>query len=299
MKKTLLLFSLIAAVALSAMAQSADTTKLWTIKFKSALTFNQVSLTNWAAGGENSLGGNGLFNYSAGLIQGSSTWDNTIDLGYGLIKLGDAPIRKSDDKIELMSKYGYSINHKNLYLSANLNFRTQFTEGYNYPNDSVIISKFLSPGYLMLGFGIDYKPAPYFSLSILPLTGRLTFVLDDTLSAHGAYGVDPGDKVRAEFGAAIIALFEKDILPNVNLKSKLELFTNYLDRPQNIDVNWEALLSLKVNQYLSSYIGLQTIYDHDIMITDNDNKTGPRTQFKQTFGVGLTYSFQRVKATIN
>ena len=299
MKKTLLIFSLAIGGFYSISAQTVDTTKLWTIKFNSALTFNQVSLTNWAAGGENSLGGNALFNYSAGLIQGKSIWDNTIDLGYGLIKLGDAPIRKSDDKIDLMSKYGYKISEKNLYLSANLNFRTQFTEGYNYPNDSVMISNFMAPGYLMLGLGIDYKPVPYFSLSILPITGRLTFVMDDSLSARGAYGVDPGDKVRAEFGAAVIALFEKDILPNVNFKSKLELFSNYLDNPQNIDVNWDALLFLKVNKYLSTYIGLQTIYDHDIMITDSDNKTGPRTQFKQTFGVGLTYSFERVKATIN
>lgn len=299
MRKSFLITLLLTFSFSSIYAQLADTTKLWTIKFKSALTFNQVSLTNWAGGGENSMGGNGLVNYSARLVQGSSTWDNTLDLGYGLVKLGDAPIRKSDDKIELMSKYGHSISKKNLYLSANLNFRTQFTEGYNYPNDSVIISNFMAPGYLMLGLGIDYKPAPYFSLSILPLTGRLTFVMDDTLSAHGAFGVEPGDKVRAEFGAALIALFEKDILPNVNFKSKLELFTNYLDQPQNIDINWDALLSLKVNKYLSTYIGLQTIYDDDIMITDKDGKTGPRTQFKQTFGVGLTYSFQRVKATIN
>lgn len=299
MKKTLLLFSLTVAVTFSTLAQTADTTKLWTVKFKSALTFNQVSLTNWAGGGENSLGGNGLINYSASMVKDRSIWDNTIDLGYGLVKLGDAPIRKSDDKIELMSKYGYNINKKDLFLTANVSFRTQFTEGYNYPNDSVIISKFMAPGYLMMGFGMDYKPAPYFSLSFLPVAGRLTFVLDDTLSAHGAYGVDPGDKVRAEFGAALIALFEKDILPNVNFKSKLELFTNYLDNPQNIDVNWDALLFLKVNKYLSTYVGLQTIYDHDIMITDKDNKTGPRTQFKQTFGIGLTYSFQRVKATIN
>jgi len=299
MRKTfLLLLPLILLGSLGGFSQTVDTTSLWTKGAKASFAFNQVSLTNWAAGGENSLGGNSFLNLYANLKKGKSTWDNSLDLAYGLVKLGDAKIRKSDDKIDFLSKYGHNIIHKNLFLSANLSFKSQFTEGYNYPNDSIMISNFMAPGYLMLGLGLDYKPYPFLSISFLPLTGRLTFVTDQTLSDAGAYGVDPGKQVRPEFGAAFKAVFEKDLVENVNLKSKLELFSNYLNRPQNIDINWEAMLMLKVNKFLSTFIGLQTVYDHDIMITDKDGKTGPRTQFKQTFGVGLTYSVSGIHAKV-
>jgi len=150
----------------------------------------------------------------------------------------------------------------------------------------------------MLGFGMEYKPVSYFSLSLLPLSGRLTIVNDTALSNLGAFGVDPGKKLRQEFGASLKATFEKDIFTNVSLKTKLELFTNYLKQPQNIDVNWEALLILKVNKLISTYVGFQTIYDHDVKITDKDGKTGPRTQFKQTFGIGLSYSINHLNAVV-
>lgn len=296
-RKTITIIAVL-ILAYTANAQNADTTKAWTRGVKASLSFTQVSLTNWAAGGENSFGGNSFLNLFANLKQGKTTWDNSLDMAYGLIKLGDAKIRKSDDKIDFVSKLGHNVIHKNLFLSANLSFKTQFNEGFNYPNDSVVISNFLSPAYLMLGLGLDYKPYKYLSISFLPLTGRLTLVNDEVLSDAGAYGVDPGKKIRPEFGAAFKATLEKDIATNINLKTKLELFSNYLDRPQNIDINWEALMILKVNKFISTYIGFQTIYDHDILITDKDGNTGPRTQFKQTFGVGLTYSVKDVKATV-
>ena len=299
MRKTLfLLLPLIFIFSPDSFSQKADTTGIWTRGMKASFAFNQVSLTNWAAGGENSLGGNSFLNLFANLKQGKSTWDNSLDLAYGLVKLGDAKIRKSDDKIDFVSKYGHNVIHKNLFLSANLSFKSQFTEGYNYPNDSVMISNFMAPGYLMLGFGMDWKPYPFLSVSFLPLTGRLTFVTDQTLSDAGAYGVDPGKHVRPEFGAAFKAVFEKDLVANVNLKSKLELFSNYLNKPQNIDINWEAMLMLKVNKFLSTFIGLQTIYDHDILIADKDGNLAPRTQFKQTFGVGLTYTVSGSHANV-
>lgn len=300
MKRTIFTFILTAFISIAGIAQTQtqipDTTKLWATGFKAAVTFNQVSLTNWAAGGENSLGGNSMFSLFANLRQGKTTWDNSLDLAYGMVKTGEESTRKSDDKIDFLSKVGHNVINKNLFLSANLSFKSQFAKGYNYPNDSVIISKFMAPGYLMLGLGLDYKPFPYLSISLLPLTGRLVFVNDTSLSV--VYGLDPGEKIRAEFGAAFKVTFEKDIFTNVSLKSKLDLFSNYLDRPQNIDVNFEALLVLKVNKLISTYVGIQTIYDHDILILDKDGKIGPRTQFKQTFGIGLTYALKHMEATV-
>ena len=299
MRKTLLILTLSALCSTIALAQAApDTTKVWTLGAKSSLTFSQVSLTNWAAGGENSLGGNAFLNLSANLIKGKTTWDNYLDMAYGMIQQGTKSVRKSDDKIDLGSKWGHNVLHKNLFLSANLNFKTQFDNGYKYyENDSaVLISKFMAPGYLMLGLGMDYKPYPYLSISLLPLTGRLVIVNDTTLST--TYGLDPGEKIKPEFGAALKVVFEKDLSTNISLKSKLELFSNYLENPQNIDVNWEALLILKATKYISTYIGFQTIYDHDIQIMDKNGNKGPRTQFKQTFGVGFNYSITNIKATV-
>ncbi|MBK6347811.1 MAG: DUF3078 domain-containing protein [Bacteroidales bacterium] len=296
MRKSLLTLFLSAIAVMAASAQTADTTRLWTKGFKASLTFNQVSLTNWAAGGENSYGGNSFLNLFANLKQGKTRWDNSLDLAYGMVKLGDAKLRKSDDKIDFVSKLGHNVINKNLFLSANLNFKTQFAEGYNYPDDSKLISNFMAPAYLMLGLGLDFKPYPYLSISFLPLTGRMVIVNDTSLSV--GYGLDPGKTIKGEFGAALKVTFEKDIFTNVSLKSKLDMFSNYMDRPQNIDINWEALLVLKVNKLISTYVGIQTIYDHDIRITDKDGKTGPRTQFKQTFGIGLSYSIKHLDARI-
>jgi len=297
MRKSLLTLFLSAMAVMAASAQTADTTRLWTKGFKASLTFNQVSLTNWAAGGENSYGGNSFLNLFANLKQGKTTWDNSLDLAYGMVKLGDAKLRKSDDKIDFVSKLGHNVINKNLFLSANLNFKTQFGEGYNYANDTAkLISNFMAPAYLMLGLGLDYKPFPYLSISFLPLTGRLVIMNNKSLSE--SYGLDSLETIKGEFGAALKVTFEKDIFTNVSLKSKLDMFSNYMDRPQNIDINWEALLVLKVNKLISTYVGIQTIYDEDINIKDKDGNEGPRTQFKQTFGIGLSYSIKHLDARI-
>ncbi len=305
MKQNLLIV-LIIILSNFAFAQT-DTTELksdtaWKKGSKLSLSFSQVSFSNWAAGGENSSGGNGFFNLYAKYKEGNRMWDNNLDLAYGLLKIEGQSLRKSEDKIDFYSKYGLSIA-KNLYFSTNFNFNTQFSEGFKYPDDSTIVSKFLAPGYIQLGVGIDYKPNDYLSLSFLPLTGRLTIVTYQPLADAGAYGVDPavidtngvvmeeGKNSRFELGTAAIALFQKELLKNVELKSKLQLFSNYLEHPENIDVNWDSMLSLKVNKYISTFIGITLLYDDDIPLLDKNGESGPRTQLKQTFGVGLALEF--------
>ncbi len=287
MKKKLLLFLVLVGISSLVYSQS-DTT--WKKGGKVAINFTQVSFSNWAAGGENSFGGNGLLNLFANYKEGKRIWDSNLDLAYGLVKIGDQTLRKSDDKIDFLTKYGYEIADK-LYFSTNFNFKTQFSDGYNYPNDSVILSTFLSPAYVQLGVGIDYKPTDYFSLSFLPFTGKLTIVMDQALSDSGAYGVDRGEHIRFELGAAVIAMFQKEIMKNVEFKSKLQLFSNYLENTENIDVDWDSMLSLKVNKYISSFVGVTLMYDDDINITDENGFSGPRTQWKQTFGVGFAMDF--------
>ncbi|MCX6282654.1 MAG: hypothetical protein NTW31_00215 [Bacteroidetes bacterium] len=174
-----------------------------------------------------------------------------------------------------------------------MNFRTQFSNGYNYPNDSVPISKFMAPGYVVVGLGITYRPATFFTLYVSPASGRFTFVLDDTLSNQGAFGVEKGKKIKGEFGPYVRADLNKDLTKNINLSSSLELFSNYLHKFGNIDVNWNLLFKLKVNKWLATIINCQVIYDDDVLIQTNppEPANGLRTQFKETIGVGISYKF--------
>ncbi|MGB0887807.1 MAG: DUF3078 domain-containing protein [Vicingaceae bacterium] len=318
MKKVLFVVALITAVGnLSAQTteaeknlkkQSKDTIDGWKIGGVASLNLTQVSLTNWSAGGENSLSVNGLLSLFANLKKGNSTWDNSLDLSYGLLQQGDADIRKTDDKIDFTSKYGQKA-FKNWYYAGLVNFKSQMTAGYNYPDDSTEISNFLSPAYVLGAIGMDYKPSEVFTLFISPITMKMTIVNDETLANSGAFGVEAaiyddfgnittkGEPTRVEYGGYLRALFKKDIMKNINLQSKLELFSNYQENPGNIDVNWEVLIAMKVNKYISATLSTQLLYDHDIDIAVDDNNdgivdaVGPRTQFKEVLGVGLSYKF--------
>ncbi|MBP6978783.1 MAG: DUF3078 domain-containing protein [Bacteroidales bacterium] len=295
MKKRILFVLVFQAFAIWGFAQQTDTlVGPWKNGGKFALNFSQSSLTNWAPGGQNSLALNSFLNYFADFAKGKSLWENRLDLAYGLLKEGDNDIRKSDDKIDLSSKYGMQATKK-LYYAALLGFKSQFSKGYNYPNDSMVISRFLAPGYLSIGLGMDWKPVDYFSFYLSPATARWIIVTDEDLSDIGAYGVDIGDKVRTEVGAMARLEFLKDIVKNVNLKSKLELFSNYLDQPQNVDVYWDNMFVMTINKYLSASLNLTLAYDDNLRIMDKDGKTGPRTQFKEVFGIGFTYGFGDTK----
>ncbi len=267
-----------------------------------SISFTQVSLSNWAAGGEDAYSGVALFNLFANYAKDKVSWENYIDLGYGLVKTGEADARKNEDKIDLGTKYGYKA-FGNFFYSALLNFKSQFAPGYNYPNDSTVISRFMAPAYLTVAVGLDYKPSEFFSAFISPATGKFTFVTDQDLADAGAYGVDSGKTIRFEFGAYFRAKFQKDLAPGFNLSTTLALFDNYTDKNasnrDNVDVNWETLLALKAGKFITTSLYTSLIYDDDIDIptyeTINGVKTvtgrGPKTQFKEVFGLGVSYKF--------
>ncbi len=288
----------------------ADTSKKhWLVQGTSSLQFTQASFTNWAAGGQNSVGLVAWVNFKANYRNGKHVWGNTVDLGYGFNILGkgsDATYNKTNDKIELTTAYGYELHpNKKWYLTFLANFRSQFSAGYNYPDDSTVVSTFMAPGYLIAGAGITYAPVKWFYVYLSPSSGRFTFVTDQRLADSGAYGVERsyidssgfhhGKTARGEFGPYLRVDLNKDLAKNINISSTLELFTDYLHQFGNIDVNWSLLLSLKVNKWLAASIQTQLIYDDDInIVTDpvKQPKGGPRTQFKELLGVGLTYKFK-------
>ena len=290
------LMVLLFALPFFAVGQTPADSTYWTKGGIVSFNFSQVSLTNWVAGGKSSASGTLLVNLFGKYQKDKVAWENTLDLGYGILKEEDARFIKSDDKIDFSSKFGYQSTGK-LYYSALFNFRSQFTNGYKYPDRDNPISKFLAPGYFTLALGMDYKPSDHFSLFLSPLTGKLTMVTDDALSQAGAFGVDPGKKSRWEMGAYLKTAVKYEIMKNVNFESKFDIFSNYLDQPQNMDIHWDVFINMKVNEYLSANLNTNLIYDNDIKIpTDKNNdgvidETGPRVQFKELFGVGLNVKF--------
>jgi hypothetical protein len=266
-----------------------------------AATFSQVSLSDsWSAGGTENVAINGATGLFADYKKARSTWENTLDLGYGMINQNNQGFQKSDDKINFVTKYGYRIKegNANWFFSGLLDFRTQFDEGFTQTEDGrdSLISKFMAPGYLTIGLGVDYKPNPKLSFNYIPLTGKFTFVNDQTLADKGAYGVDPGSKSRAELGSFLRIKYKDEVLKNVNVETRLELFSNYIKDFGTIDVNWQTTVVMKVNKVLSANLFTHLIYDKDIK-TQTDEGEEARVQFKSVFGVGLAYNFgsQRAK----
>jgi len=292
-KVTSIILILLSPILLLAQeAEKPDSTLGWHYKGNGTLSFSQVSFSNWAAGGENSVSLNGLAIASANYKSKNYIWDNNIILAYGLLKQGDKDFRKTTDKIELATKYGYRAI-KNWYYSGLLSFMSQFAEGYDYDDDAgtkTLVSSFMAPAYLNIAVGMDYKPSKSFSLFIGPISGRTTFVIDTALSVK--YGLEANKTTRNEFGGTVKVGVNKDIVKNVNMASQLTLFSNYMENPQNIDVDWQILFTMKINKFLSANLNFQFIYDDDILITDKDGNTGPRLQMKELFGLGLTYKIE-------
>lgn len=278
--------------------QNTDTVSGWKKGTVIGANLSQTSLTNWSAGGQNSLAINGSFSTFANYKKNKTVWDNSLDVGYGILKQGaKTDFMKTDDRFDLLSKYGREAG-KSFYYAALLNFKTQMTVGKDYANDTAKISNFLAPAYFLAAIGMDYKPNSYFSAFVAPFTGKFTIVNDKQLSDAGAFGVDPGKNLKNEFGGYIRAAFTKsdfksELLKNMSLTSKIDLFSNYLKDPQNIDVSWENLIMFKVNKYITVNLSTHLIYDADILFDTNDDGITDRAlvQFKEIFGVGFMYKF--------
>ncbi|REJ82431.1 MAG: DUF3078 domain-containing protein [Bacteroidetes bacterium] len=298
MKKPILFIALIILSTINLSAQSAEADTSWKKGGFIGVNLTQVNFSHWAPGGDNNVSVAGNVNLFANYAKDKTIWDNSLDLAYALVKTGSEDVRKSDDKIDFTSKYGYRVGETKWYYAGLVNFKSQFAEGFKYPDDSNVVSKFLAPAYLTIALGLTYKPVDYFEVFFSPATGKWTFVTMQSLADAGAYGVDPariennmpvagsGKNTRSEFGAYLNMKFKKDIMQNVTLSSKLELFNNYTDKDKdnarNVDVNWETALNLKVNKFITASVNVQVVYDANVI---------ERTQFKEVIGVGFGYKF--------
>jgi hypothetical protein len=310
MKKIyLMVIYLMAGTTLMAQEQtpSNEPAKNWKLGGKVGVNFAQVGFVNWAKGGENSMSGTSFLQLFANRSLDGWEWENKLDLEYGMLKNQGQNPKKTEDRIEFNSKIGKKASKKWFY-SAFLNFKTQFNEGFDYEKvDTPRISNFMAPGILTLGIGMDYKPTDYFSMMISPISSKTIFVMDQELADAGQYGVKKaefdnlgvkvkdGEQIRQEVGASLTFTFKKDIFTNVNLDTRLDLFSNYLSNPQNIDVDWQTTLTLKVNKFLNAVVKTHLIYDDDTDVSwqkDGIVHNSPITQFQQSIAVGLMYQFQ-------
>jgi hypothetical protein len=272
--------------------KDADTSsQLWKKGGLFNLNLSQGSLSNWASGGDKfSLSLNSILSVYAFYKKDKQSWDNTLDINFGYLRTTSLGDRKNDDRFDVLSKYGYAIADK-WNVAGLFNFRTQLANGYTYStNRKTFSSSFLSPAYVLLSLGLDYKPAESFSVFISPTTARWVVVTDDTLSAKGMYGVKSGKKSKSELGAFLSAQFLKDLNKTINYKARLDLFSNYKNNPEKVDVFMSNLFSVKLSRILSATWNVDLIYDDDVRLFGSDGKS-PAWQIKSLVGVGLLLKF--------
>ena len=281
----------------------------WSKKNSLGFDISEVAFVNWSAGGTSSI--SGLFKGKFHRIYARSNynWSTELIVKYGLNKQDGIDIRKTEDAIQLNSTFGYRKDTlSNWYHSAKFNFNTQFANGYAYPNTEKAISKPFAPAYIFMGIGAEnINPEKKRTFYISPFTFKTTLVLDQRLADQGAFGVakatydldgnllSEGEKSKMELGFLITNKYKKEIFKNINLENRLSLYSDYINRFGNIDVDCDFLVELVVNQYVKANIGGHVIYDDDIKskreIEGIQVTEGPKTQLRQAIGVGIEYIF--------
>ncbi len=265
----------------------------WSKKGTITFLFNQSTFNNWLAGGESSLAGTLGFNYEFHYKNDNTTWDNRILANYGLLQTKNADFeKKTDDRFEYNSIYGKKA-FGNWYYSLILNFRTQFTTGYVYGKDANGVeirtenTSFFSPAYLTFGPGLYWKKNDNLKLNFAPLTSKMTFVNSDYTSLPGYvdgsyFGVDANKSMRYELGFYASAYYKFNLMKNVNVENLLNLYSNYLDKPENVDLDYQINIVMTINKTLSANFTFQTIYDDNAF---------QGFQTRQVFGLGVNYGF--------
>ena len=283
--------------------------RYWTLRSEANFVFNQALLSNWVKGGESSISTTmditGFANYTNKNLQLSSS--NFARLKYGLVYTNDNGVRKNLDLIETNSK----LNHKafgKVDFSATVLFKTQLTVGKSYfkvgdRDTSIVASRFMNPATLTVGLGLDYKPDKNTSINFAPFSYKGTYVLDTALIDQTKYGVPPDKRSLNEPGASLQISNVYRPTKTISITNRLQLFTNYIHNPLNIDVDWEMIATMSLNWFTDVRINTHLIYDDDtrtgkldkndnpIMGEDGKPKKTARAQFKELLGFSFVFRF--------
>lgn len=274
----------------------------WSKSGTITLLINQSAFLNWQAGGDNSFAGNLINNYDINYIKGDWLWDNKLLASYGLTNNDDDGIRKTDDQLDFNSILGKKLI-KNWNASFFMNFKSQFTDGYDYnsdflgDNEDFPTSGLLKPAYLSFGLGLLWKKSDNLYVNISPITAKITLITGEIFSLNDddpenifyessnlieTFGVDPGASSLFEFGLNIRSYYKLDLMKNINMENIFSVYSNYLDKPQNVDIDYTMNLVMKINDVFSTNLTFQIIYD------DNAYKG---FQIREVFGLGLNFGF--------
>ena len=278
------------------------------------ININQLSLTNWAAGGENSWSGKAFADFK--LVYHTKVVEETFGgaFAFGLSRFGDKRIEKSDDKIDI--NYSLTRNTKDRWkISMVSTFNTQFANGYKYPNDSTIISTFMAPAYLTLSGGYTYRTKnEHFQIYMSPFAGKVTFVLNQELADAGNFGVKkgyydeegnwvPGERIAASLGVNIITNYHQPIGKNFIYTTMLNVFYNYIERRDDkrlrLDFNWENTINFVITKYISTILFVNLKYDHNPTFPVYEDIEGvqtvvdyvPKLQLKESIGIAFVHRF--------
>ena len=281
MRRLSLIFLLVLSTSFYAQEKKKDTLPIpkWKVLGQFDFVFNQSTFSNWISGGENTVAGAINVKYDFNHKKNKINWDTRILTSYGLSHLNDKGYRKTNDRFELNSLLGIK-SGKNWFFSQFINFKTQYTRGYDYSETPKLpVSDFFSPAYLSLGPGMLWKKSDKSSVNIAPATARLTMV-NDLFS--GQFGVDEGDNTAFSLGFNLAGYFKFMLMENIEMENILSVYSDYLERPENVDVESQTNIRFKVNNYIKIDMTFHAIVD--------DNASS-KVQFRQLFGLGLNYNF--------
>ena len=285
-------------------SQSIDSLQYWKIKSSTNINLTQGAVSNWTEGGETYVSILGIIKTSANYKKHNSSWDNNLELRYGtmivrdVLKNNKVAVVRTDDRIDLFSTYGQKF-YKKVNLSLMGNFRSQFVEGYDYPNDSVAVSDFMSPAKVYFALGFEYKKDDSISVMVSPFTIKTTIVASTKVD-ETKYGLDEGARSKREVGSYIKINYKTTLWSNIVIDNKLILFSNYLENPQNIDVDYQVNFNMKVNTFIQASLHFHFIYDDNTEIPTYDYSTGKKVksgttkglQFKELLSIGFIYTLQ-------
>ncbi len=289
--------------------------KRWTYKGQYGFIANQIAFSNWAAGGESSLSGRTTLDYELKYHKGKFAFTHSGHFAFGLVGYKSKKIQKTDDRIDVLFTLGHKIS-KHWDFTGLASFKSQFANGYKYPDDSTLISGFMAPGYLTISLGFNYKPHKNFQLFLSPLSGKVTFVLNQTLADKGAFGVKKavfdstgnlivhGDNYLGQLGINIVSSYQAKIMKNILFQTRINLYNNYLEpipgKRWQIDMDWDNQVNFKINEYFATVLYLHMKYDPNALIPKYQNINGEQTmisesarlQLKESLGVGFTYKIK-------
>lgn len=294
MKFTTIIFSILLSTTIFSQSTSIKDS-LWSVGGELNFNLQNVGLYNWSAGGQSSYSFSSKIIFFANYDDGTHKWTNELNTAYGILHQQNQKYdtKKTDDQLIFNSQYGKNLS-KNWWIIAGMRFQTQYTIGYEYKNDSNdveqrnFLSNFMSPGYLTPSVGIEYSIKDKFRSYLSPVSARFIFVIDDSLSRIGAFGVNPGDNLKIYFGFNYSLWFKQQLAENITFENTFNLFGPY-EKLGEMKVNWETQLIMSVNSWLNVNLGTNLIYDHDVILSRNDGTKGPGTQFKYALSLGLVF----------